>query len=372
VAQPVTQQAGEFGRATLREIDAGGADSLLHSATPPTLVDVREQHEWDAGHLAGALHAPVDSVTTMIHGLVPNPETPLVVYCAHGVRSARAAVALGALGYTNVQSLAGGIVAWEEAGLPLAPTARTDAQRARYARHLALPGFGAEGQARLLRARVLILGAGGLGSPAALYLAAAGVGTLRLVDFDTVDISNLQRQVIHTTPGIGTAKVASAANQLRALNPDIQVEAINERLTADNAAALMNGMKVILDCTDTFDARYALNRAALAARIPVVHASVYRYEARLTVFTPGSGPCYRCMHATEPSAEAAPACDVAGVLGSVPGVFGALQATEAIKLLLGIGAPLVGRIMLWDALDARFDEMRLQRDPACADCSTVQ
>ena len=245
----------------------------------------------------------------------------------------------------------------------------TEAQRRRYSRHLLIPEVGAEGQARLLGSKVLLVGAGGLGSPAALYLAAAGVGTLGLVDFDVVDVSNLQRQVLHTTDRVGVAKVESARMTINALNPDVRWTPGTRCWAPDNVERIIAGFDVIVDGTDSFDTRYLLNDAAVAAGIPVVHASVFRFEGQLSVFVPYEGPCYRCLYPTAPPPELAPACNVAGVLGVVPGIMGLLQANEVLKLLLGAGDPMVGRLLLFDALDTEFTELRLRRDPACPVCS---
>jgi len=274
------------------------------------------------------------------------------------------------MGYADVVSMAGGIEQWRREGRPTdEPGGLTDAQRQRYSRHLLIPEVGPEGQARLLASKVLLVGAGGLGSPAALYLAAAGVGTLGIVDFDVVDASNLQRQVLHSTERIGQRKTESAARTISALNPDVDVVRHDEMLTADNVARLIAGYDVVLDGTDSFETRYLLNDAAVIAGIPVVHASVYRFEGQLTVFDPPAGPCYRCLYPTPPPPELAPACSVAGVLGVVPGIMGLLQANEVLKLLLGIGTTLAGRLVLFDALEGEFTELRLRRDPACPVCS---
>jgi molybdopterin/thiamine biosynthesis adenylyltransferase len=266
--------------------------------------------------------------------------------------------------------MSGGFREWHALGLPsVRPPGLTAEQQQRYSRHLLMPEVGPEGQATLLRSRVLLVGAGGLGSPAALYLAAAGVGTLGIVDFDLVDISNLQRQVLHSTDRVGLKKVVSAEVAIRALNPDVTVVAVDEVLGPDNVERLIAGYDVILDGTDTFETRYALNDAAVVAGIPVVHASVFRFEGQLTTFVPYAGPCYRCLHPTPPPPELAPGCSVTGVLGVVPGIMGLLQATEVLKLLLGVGETLVGRLVLFDALEATFTELRFRRDPACPVCS---
>ena len=351
------------------EVDAKAAQQLLDSPTPPLLIDVREQNEWDAGYLHGATHAPKGTISFTIGNIAPEKSAPILLYCAGGVRSAAVAETLAGLGYTNLTSMAGGINGWSAAGLPVVETTTlTPEQKSRYSRHLLLPGVGAEGQEKLLKARVLMVGAGGLGAPAALYLAAAGVGHVRIIDFDNVEASNLQRQVIHTTDRVGMPKVDSAAVQIRALNPDVQVEAINGMLTVDNVASLLDGVDLVIDGTDTFEARYALNDAAVKLGIPVVHAGVFRFEGQLTVLAPGRGPCYRCLHPTPPPAEMAPGCGVAGVLGVLPGAIGVLQATEALKVLLGIGEPLIGRLLLWDALEGSFTELTVKRDPHCVAC----
>jgi molybdopterin/thiamine biosynthesis adenylyltransferase len=266
--------------------------------------------------------------------------------------------------------MAGGIVRWRAEGRPWQMPSDAPAERPnpRYARQLVMPEVGPEGQARLARSKVLVIGAGGLGSPALLYLAAAGVGTLGIVDFDVVDLSNLQRQIVHADDRVGRRKTESAAQTLRALNPEVRVVEHEEMLRPDNVERLIAGYDVVIDGTDTFETRYALNDAAVRAGIPVVHASVFRFEGQLTVFVPYQGPCYRCLYPTPPPPELAPACSVAGVLGVVPGVMGMLQATETIKVLLGLGKPLCGRLLIWDALDGTFDELQLARDPACPAC----
>jgi molybdopterin/thiamine biosynthesis adenylyltransferase len=321
--------------------------------------------------IPGAVLVPRSRLETEIGEAAPDRERPLVLYCRSGVRSVFAAQTLLGMGYVDVVSMAGGIELWRAQGRPVEapPSALTEAQRRRYSRHLLIPEVGTEGQARLLGSRVLLVGAGGLGSPAALYLAAAGVGTLGLVDFDVVDVSNLQRQVLHTTDRVGVAKVESARTTLNALNPDVQVAAWNEMLGPGNVERIIAGFDVILDGTDSFDTRYLLNDAAVAAGIPVVHASVFRFEGQLSVFVPYEGPCYRCLYPTPPPPELAPACNIAGVLGVVPGIMGLLQASEVLKLLLGAGEPMVGRLLLFDALDTEFTELRLRRDPACPVCS---
>jgi molybdopterin/thiamine biosynthesis adenylyltransferase/rhodanese-related sulfurtransferase len=352
----------------IREISP--PEAVRRQSAGATVIDVREQVEWDAGHIAGALFIPRGQLGEQIEAAVPDKNTELVLYCRSGARSGVGTQQLQQLGYTNVVNMAGGILEWQAQGLPVeAPATLTPAQQSRYSRHLLIPEVGTAGQAKLLESKVLIVGAGGLGSPSALYLAAAGVGTLGIVDFDVVEASNLQRQVIHSTERLGAKKVDSARQTIEALNPDVKVVAYDEMLLADNVARLIDGYDVILDGTDTFETRYLLNDAAVAAGIPVVHASVFRFEGQLTTFVPYEGPCYRCLYPSPPPPELAPGCSVAGVLGVVPGIMGLLQANEVLKVLLGIGEPLVGRLLLFDALDASFSELRLKRDPACPVCS---
>ncbi|MFI5226087.1 MAG: molybdopterin-synthase adenylyltransferase MoeB [Candidatus Limnocylindrales bacterium] len=354
-------------RAAIAEVSPEEADALR--AGGAVLVDVREQVEWEAGYIPGAVHVPRSYLEQDIERHVPDRSARVILYCASGVRSAYGAATLGQLGYANVASMAGGINAWLRLGRSVvAPVALSAAQQQRYSRHVLIPEVGAAGQVKLLESRVLIVGAGGLGSPAALYLAAAGVGTLGIVDFDVVEASNLQRQVLHTTDRIGEKKVDSARQTITALNPDVRVVAYDEMLLADNVGRIIAGYDVILDGTDTFETRYLLNDASVAAGIPVVHASVFRFEGQLTTFVPYDGPCYRCLYPTPPPPELAPACSVAGVLGVVPGIMGLLQANEVLKLLLGIGETLAGRLLLFDALEGSFSELRLERDPACPAC----
>jgi molybdopterin/thiamine biosynthesis adenylyltransferase/rhodanese-related sulfurtransferase len=339
-------------------------------AAGATLIDVREQVEWDAGHIPGAVFIPMGELLGRIGEAVPDKSAEIILQCRSGARSGRMTEALQYAGYTNVVNMAGGILDWQANGLPIeAPATLTPAQQSRYSRHLLIPEVGTKGQARLLDSKVLMIGAGGLGAPAALYLAAAGVGTIGIVDFDVVEASNLQRQVIHNTERLGVKKVVSAATTIRALNPDVRVITYDTMLVADNVDRLIAGYDVILDGTDTFETRYLLNDAAVAAGIPVAHASVFRFEGQLSTFVPYEGPCYRCLYPTPPPPELAPGCSVAGVLGVVPGIMGMLQANEVLKLLLGIGEPLVGRLLLFDALDASFSELRLSRDPNCPTCS---
>ncbi len=357
-------------RASIREVTPREVEELRTGRPDVAIVDVRETSEWEQGHIPGALFVPRGNLESEIETAVPNRSRPVVLYCAVGVRSALAARTLLEMGYTDVTSMSGGFQLWKSMGLPWTlPPILTQEQKQRYSRHLLVPEVGAEGQARLIESRVLLIGAGGLGSPAALYLAAAGVGTIGIVDFDIVDVSNLQRQVIHTTDRIGEKKVDSARRTINALNPEVKVVGHEEVLDASNVERIISAYNVIVDGTDTFETRYVLNDAAVAANIPVVHASVFRFEGQLTVFQPYVGPCYRCLYPTPPPPEFAPGCSVAGVLGVVPGIMGLLQANEALKLLLGIGETLAGRLLLFDALDATFQELKLRRDPDCPVCS---
>jgi len=352
----------------IREISPPEAHQ--RQAAGATLIDVREQVEWDAGHIPGAVFIPLGTLEQAIAAAVPDKDTEIIMQCRSGARSGRGTDLLQQLGYTNVVNMAGGILQWEADNLPVeAPASLTPAQQSRYSRHLLIPEVGTAGQVKLLESKVLLIGAGGLGSPAALYLAAAGVGTLGIVDFDVVEASNLQRQVIHSTERLGVKKVDSARQTIEALNPDVNVVTHDEMLLAENVERLITGYDVILDGTDTFETRYLLNDAAVAAGIPVVHASVFRFEGQLTTFVPYEGPCYRCLYPTPPPPELAPGCSVAGVLGVVPGIMGLLQSNEVLKVLLGIGEPLVGRLLLFDALDTSFTELRLSRDPNCPTCS---
>jgi sulfur-carrier protein adenylyltransferase/sulfurtransferase len=339
------------------------------------LADVRETDEWNAGHLPGAVHVPKSYLEQWAEDRIPDKSKTTVLYCAGGVRSAMAADTLARLGYTNVISMAGGFNRWKDAGFQyVTPESLTREQAERYSRHLLIPEVGEAGQQKLLKSKVLLIGAGGLGSPASFYLAAAGVGTLGIVDSDVVDQTNLQRQILHTTDRIGTPKVDSAKLTLEALNPDVKIVGYRERLTSENIDRIIADYDVIIDGADNFPTRYLLNDASVKWNKPVVHGSIYRFEGQITVFKPREGPCYRCLFPTPPPPELAPSCAEAGVLGVLPGVIGSLQANEAIKLLLGIGEPLVGRYLLFDALDASFREVKLRRDaecPVCGDHPTI-
>jgi sulfur-carrier protein adenylyltransferase/sulfurtransferase len=352
------------------EISTAEAQSRLDTDDVPLFVDVREPDEWQEGHLPSALHVPRGNLEGRIESLVPDKDREIVVYCASGNRSAFAAKSLAELEYTNVSSLAGGFVDWKRNGYPFTtPRTLSAQQRVRYSRHLLIPEVGEEGQQKLLDARVLLVGAGGLGSPASLYLAAAGVGTLGIVDADVVDDSNLQRQVVHSTERLGEPKVRSAKRTIEALNPDVEVVPFEERLTSENIDRILEpGWDVIVDGADNFPTRYLVNDASVWNDIPVVHGSIYRFEGQVTVFAPGEGPCYRCLYPAPPPPELAPSCAEGGVLGVLPGIVGSLQASEALKLVLGAGDTLTGRLLLFDALGTTFDEVGVRRDPACPVC----
>ncbi len=356
-------------KSQVEEVDP--AEVSEHLGNGVTVIDVRESEEWDAGHLPGARHVPRGYLESRIEGAAPDRDSRVVLYCASGTRSALAAHTLQELlGYTNVASMTGGITLWKDRGYKVeVPQSLTKEQRERYSRHLLVPEIGLEGQAKLLDAKVLLLGAGGLGSPTALYLAAAGVGTLGIVDDDDVDLSNLQRQVIHTTDRIGTPKVDSAEQSITAINPDVQVVKYPVRLDASNIMEIIEGYDVIVDGVDNFPTRYLLNDATVRLDIPVVSASILGFDGQLSVFKPHDGPCYRCLYPVPPPAELAPSCGANGVLGVLPGTMGLLQATEVIKLVTGAGEPLVGRLLLYEALGATFTELKVRRDPDCPICS---
>ena len=349
----------------------------LDAKEPMVLVDVREKEEARAGTIPGAINVPRGFLEIQIESKVTDKNAPVVLFCAGGTRSALAAKTLQELGYTKVESANPGFVRWKDLGFPMeTPPQLTDAQRDRYSRHLLLPEVGELGQAKLLASKVLLLGAGGLGSPAALYLAAAGVGTLGLVDGDTVDASNLQRQVLHATSRVGMPKVDSAEIALKDLNPDVKVVKHQERVNSANVDRIFAGYDVIVDGCDNFPTRYLVNDASVFHKKPVVHGSIFRFEGQVTVFHPGAGgPCYRCLYPEPPPPHLAPSCQEAGVLGILPGVVGVVQATETIKLLLGIGTPLIGRLLTYDSLRMRFGELKLRRDkscPACGDAPTIK
>jgi len=358
-------------RQQIDEIDAGRARELHDQDDAPVFLDVREREEWDEGHIPGAVHLPRGWLESRIEQTVRNRQRPIVAYCSAGNRSTFAAKTLEELGYEEVVSLSGGINDWKRSGYPLEVSAGAlgPEQRTRYSRHLLIPEVGEEGQLKLLQSRILLIGAGGLGSPAALYLAAAGVGTLGIIDADVVDETNLQRQILHSTASLGEPKVESATRAIRELNPDVEVKAYKEQLTSENIERILgDGWDVIVDGTDNFPTRYLVNDAAVWHDIPLVHGSIFRFEGQATVFEKSRGPCYRCLFPQPPPPELAPSCAEGGVLGVLPGVVGSLQASEAIKLALGIGEPLIGRLLLFDALTTTFTEVALRRDPDCPVC----
>jgi molybdopterin/thiamine biosynthesis adenylyltransferase/rhodanese-related sulfurtransferase len=356
-------------KAEIQEVDTAGADALI-SADPSVIVlDVREPDEYEQGALPGAIHIPRGHLESQIENRLADHDAKVVVYCAGGTRSAFAAKTLKELGYSDVVSMAGGFNKWKNEGRDWrTPQTLTADQRNRYQRHLLVTEVGEEGQLKLLDSKVLLLGAGGLGSPAALYLAAAGVGTIGIIDMDVVDESNLQRQILHNMDRIGERKVDSAKKTLTALNPDVNVVTYDVRLGADNILEIIDGYDVIVDGTDNFPTRYLVNDASLIKRIPVVHGSIFRFEGQATVFKPYDGPCYRCFIPEPPPAELAPSCAEAGVLGVLPGIIGSIQAMEAIKLLLDLGDPLVGRLLAYDALEESFRTYKVPRDPNCPAC----
>ncbi len=358
-------------RSEIDEISTLEAHERLESRDGSLFVDVREPDEWDEGHIPDAIYTGRGRLEQRIEGLVPDKTRPLVVYCSAGSRSAFSVKALEELGYENVVNLASGFSDWKRNGFEVTtPRVLTPQQRSRYSRHLLIPEVGEEGQQRLLDSRVLLVGAGGLGSPASLYLAAAGVGTLGIVDADVVDESNLQRQIVHSTERLGEPKVASAKRTLEALNPDVNVVAFQERLGSDNVDRILNdGWNVIVDGADNFPTRYLVNDASVWSGIPVVHGSIFRFEGQVTVFDPAAGgPCYRCLFPQPPPPELAPSCAEGGVLGVLPGIIGSLQANEALKLVLGRGDSLAGRLLLFDALGTTLDEVSVRRNPDCPVC----
>ncbi|MGO9823259.1 MAG: molybdopterin-synthase adenylyltransferase MoeB [Solirubrobacteraceae bacterium] len=361
VLRQIKSRIDEVDPSVVREQASNGA----------VVIDVREVDEWSTGHIPGAKHVPKSYLESRIEGAAPDRSQHVILYCQSGNRSAWAARTLiDDLGYENVESMTGGFTLYKDRGYDVAqPRTLTAEQRERYSRHLLLPEVGAEGQQKLLDAKVLLLGAGGLGSPTALYLAAAGVGTLGIVDDDEVDLSNLQRQVIHTSERIGVPKVDSAEQTITALNPDVKVKKYQVRLGPENIMDILPGYDVVVDGLDNFPTRYLLNDASVRLKIPVVSAAILGFEGQLSVFKPYDGPCYRCLFPVPPPAELAPSCGANGVLGVLPGTMGLLQATEVIKLILGEGDPLIGRLLMYDALAAETTEVKVRRDPECPICS---
>jgi sulfur-carrier protein adenylyltransferase/sulfurtransferase len=357
-------------KAEIDEVDPSAVSEIL-GADGVVIIDVRESDEWDAGHIPGAKFVTRGHLESRIEGAAPDRSQRVILYCASGNRSALAAKTLREqLGYEHVESMTGGYTLWKDRGYAVeVPRTFTPEQRQRYSRHFLLPEVGVEGQQKLLDAKVLLLGAGGLGSPTALYLAAAGVGTIGLVDDDVVDVSNLQRQVIHTTASVGTPKVDSAERAINDLNPDVRVRKHQVRLDASNIVDIIKDYDIVVDGVDNFPTRYLLNDATVRLKIPVVSAAILGFEGQLSVFAPYEGPCYRCLFRQPPPAELAPSCGANGVLGVLPGTMGLLQSTEVVKLIIGEGDPLIGRLLIYDALGATTTELKVRRDPECPICS---
>jgi molybdopterin/thiamine biosynthesis adenylyltransferase/rhodanese-related sulfurtransferase len=357
-------------KAQIDEVDPSAVSEVL-GADGVVIVDVRESDEWDAGHIPGAKFVTRGHLESRIEGAAPDRSERVILYCASGNRSALAAKTLKEqLGYEHVESMTGGYTLWKDRGYAVeVPRTFTPEQRQRYSRHFLLPEVGVEGQQKLLDAKVLLLGAGGLGSPTALYLAAAGVGTLGIVDDDVVDVSNLQRQVIHATSRVGVPKVDSAEQAINDLNPDVEVRKYQTRLDASNIVDIIKDYDIVVDGVDNFPTRYLLNDASVRLKIPVVSAAILGFEGQLSVFAPYEGPCYRCLFRQPPPAELAPSCGANGVLGVLPGTMGLLQATEVVKLIIGEGDPLIGRLLIYDALGATTTELKVRRDPECPICS---
>ncbi len=356
-------------RDTVKTISLDDLKLRLDKGETPTLVDVREKDEVRGGYIPGAIHIPRGFLEMQVEGKLPNKDAEVIVYCAGGTRSAFAAKSMAELGYKNVLSANPGFIRWKDVGYPVEhPPELTEAQRDRYSRHLLLPEVGEKGQEKLLKSRVLLLGAGGLGCPAAMYLAAAGVGTVGLVDADVVDASNLQRQVLHSNSRVGMPKVDSAEQFINDLNPDVKVVKFQERLTSENIDRIFEQFDVVVDGCDNFPTRYLVNDASLKHNIPIVHGSIFRFDGQVTTFVPNDGPCYRCLYPEPPPPHLAPSCAEAGVLGILPGVIGTLQATEAIKLLLGKGDVLNGRLLQYDSMNMKFRNFKLRRNKACPAC----
>ncbi len=353
----------------IREVSVDEVNRVLKEQRPVRLIDVREPDEFSGGRIPGAMHIPRGFLELRIEDKAKREEE-VILYCAGGTRSALAARTLIEMGYQNVVSMIGGYNRWTDSGLPTEkPRVLSNEQKERYRRHLIIPEVGEEGQAKRLDSKVFLMGAGGLGAPAALYLAAAGVGTIGIIDMDVVDMSNLQRQVIHTNDRIGMPKTESAKKTIQALNPDVKVVAIQERLTSENALQILKDYDVVVNGGDNFQTRYLLNDACVMLDKPNVDGSIFRFEGQVTVFDAKKGPCYRCLYPAPPPPEFAPSCAEAGVLGVLPGIIGLMQANEVIKLILGKGQPLTGRLLTFDALKSEFQTLKLRKDPTCPVCS---
>lgn len=363
-------QMMEEARKVVEELTPDEVHQRVEAEEKPILLDVREKDEQRQGYIPGALLLPRGFLEIQVEGVLPDKGRPVVVYCAGGVRSLLAAKTLKEMGFKSVASMKEGFNGWKNRGYSFTQDFQlTPEQINRYSRHIMLPQVGEKGQGALLQAKVLLLGAGGLGSPAALYLAAAGVGTLGIVDFDVVDRSNLQRQILHRDADVGRPKTESARETLQALNPDVKVITHQERLSSENTVDIISDYEIIVDGSDNFPTRYLVNDACVFAGKPNVHGSIFQFEGQMTVFYPkAGGPCYRCLYPLPPPPGMAPSCAEAGVLGVLPGVVGTLQAMEAIKLILKKGEPLIGRLLLYDALSMKFRELTLRRDPSCPVC----
>jgi adenylyltransferase/sulfurtransferase len=364
------KQLMEEARQAIPEVTVDEVKNRVEREETWALLDVREREEYREGHLDGALSLPRGFLEMRVEEAVPDKSAPIIAYCAGGVRSLIAARTLKEMGYENVVSMSGGYTAWKNAGYKwVADRQFTPEQITRYARHFTLPEVGEKGQAKLLDGKVLCIGAGGLGSPVAFYLAAAGVGTIGIIDHDVVDMSNLQRQILHTNDRVGMPKVESAQKTLNALNPDVKIVPFNERLSSENVMRIIKDFDIIVNGCDNFPTRYLINDACVMAKKPLVDGSIFQFEGQATVFYPGRGPCYRCLFPEPPPPGAAPSCAEAGVLGVLPGLVGCMQALEAMKLILGAGKPLIGRMMHFDTLSSEVRVLKLRRDPNCLICS---
>jgi len=342
---------------------------LKNNGKSPVLLDVRESDEWRQGHLEGAIPLPRGFLEIKVETAIPDKNTPVIAYCAGGVRSLLAAKVMREMGYENVTSMAGGYGAWKNGGFKWVQDFQyTPDQLIRYSRHFLLPEVGEEGQAKLLQAKVLMVGAGGLGSPSAYYLAAAGVGTIGIIDNDVVDVSNLQRQILHANDRVGMPKVESAKKTLEGLNPDVKVVPYQAKLTSENIMEILKDYDFVIDGCDNFPTRYLVNDACVLTGKPNVHGSIFQFEGQATVFYPGKGPCYRCLYPEPPPADMAPSCAEAGVLGVLPGLIGVIEALEAVKLILGKGDSLVGRLLHFNTLTMEINTLKLRRDPNCPMC----
>lgn len=353
----------------IKEMGMGQLKDKLDKKEDLVLIDVREQDEYAQGFIGGATHIPRGFLELRIENQVSDRDKEIVLYCAGGNRSALAVKSLESMGYTHVISMKEGFNGWRDGGYPVArERTLTSEERERYSRHLRVPEIGERGQVKILDSKVLLIGTGGLGSPAAFYLAAAGVGTMGLIDFDVVDVSNLQRQIIHGTSDVGRPKVLSAKETINDLNPGVNVIMHETRLMSDNIMDIIKDYDIIVDGCDNFPTRYLVNDACVLAGKPNVHGSIYQFDGYATVFHPGKGPCYRCLYPEPPPPGSVPSCDEAGVLGVLPGAIGLIQATETLKLILGQGESLIGRILMYDALDMTFQTFNVQKDPACPIC----